>query len=119
MDSLLRLAERWEAEAQLLRRHGCESAATTAELHASQLRDALRAVEFETLTLEQAAEVSGYSYGHLSDLIRQGVIRDAGRKGSPRIRRADLPRRPGSSSPSSRIELVEQSIQAHRAERSD
>lgn len=116
MDSLLRLAERWESEAQLLRRHGCVSAATTAELHAGQLRDALREVEFEALTLEEAAQLSGYSYSHLSDLIREGTVPNAGRKGSPRIRRSDLPRKPGhGSSPSSRLALVDQSVRAHRA----
>jgi len=120
MDSLLRLAERWKSEAKLLRRHGCESAATTAELHAGQLRDALTEAELETLTLEEAAEESGYSYGHLSDLLREGVLRNAGRKGAPRIRRSDLPRKPGhGSSPGSRIELVERSLQAHQAEGSD
>lgn len=46
------------------------------------------------LTLTAAAEISGYSTEHLGRLLRQGVIPNAGRKHSPRIRRSDLPMRP-------------------------
>lgn len=46
------------------------------------------------LTLSAAADLSGYTTDHLSRLIRDGTIRNAGRKGSPRILRKDLPIRP-------------------------
>ncbi len=50
--------------------------------------------EGETLTLRQAAEQSGYSPDHIGRLIRTGTIPNAGRPRSPRVRRADLPRKP-------------------------
>lgn len=48
----------------------------------------------ELLNLCDAARLSGYSEDHLGKLVRAGKIPNAGRAGSPRIRRADLPRRP-------------------------
>lgn len=45
------------------------------------------------LSLEAAALRSGYSKEHLARLIRQGKIPNAGRRGTPRIRVEDLPRR--------------------------
>jgi hypothetical protein len=48
----------------------------------------------EGLTLRAASALSGYSTDHLSRLIREGVLPNAGRKGAPRICRADLPIKP-------------------------
>lgn len=48
----------------------------------------------ELLTLRRAAVLSGYSADHLGRLVKQGVVPNAGRKGSPRIRLVDLPKRP-------------------------
>ena len=45
------------------------------------------------LTLEEASARSGYSAEHLARLVRQGVIPNAGRKGAPRVRAADVPYR--------------------------
>lgn len=50
--------------------------------------------ESEILTLEQAARYSGYSPDHLARSVRAGSIANAGRKGQPRVRRGDLPRKP-------------------------
>ena len=36
---------------------------------------------------------SGYSEDHLGRLVRAGTLRNYGRKGAPRVRRGDLPRR--------------------------
>ncbi len=49
----------------------------------------------EPLTLEQAARKSGYTLDHLSRLLRDGTLPNVGEPGSPRIRRKDLPRKPG------------------------
>ena len=53
----------------------------------------------ETLSLAEAAALSGYTPDHLASLIRSGRIPNAGQPHAPRIRRADLPtksqRRPG------------------------
>ncbi len=46
------------------------------------------------LILPEAASRSGYSAEHLGRMIREGRIPNAGRKGAPRIRTADLPRKP-------------------------
>ena len=48
----------------------------------------------ESLTLSQASARSGYTTDHLSRLIRQGKLKNVGRKGSPRVFAADLPKRP-------------------------
>jgi hypothetical protein len=48
----------------------------------------------DELTLTVASTISGYSTDHLSRLLRNGTLPNAGRKGSPRIRRVDLPIRP-------------------------
>ena len=45
------------------------------------------------LSLSEAARESGYSADHLSRLVRQGVIPNAGRPRSPRISRKDLPKK--------------------------
>jgi hypothetical protein len=51
-------------------------------------------VDDEPLSLREAAAASGYSEDHLARLVRQERIPNAGRRGAPRIRRGDLPRRP-------------------------
>ena len=51
------------------------------------------------LTLAAAAQRSGYSPDHLARLIRTGAIPNAGRRGAPRIRLADLPTRPARRPP--------------------
>lgn len=49
------------------------------------------------LTLAEAAEESGYSRDYLGTLVRKGEIPNAGRKQAPRVKRSDLPRKPGLS----------------------
>ena len=62
---------------------------------AADLSAARRALADEVLTLDEAAEASGYSKDHLERLIRDGKIPNAGRLHAPRIRRHDVPRRVG------------------------
>jgi hypothetical protein len=50
----------------------------------------------QTLTLSDAAILSGYSREHLARLVRSGKLANAGRKHSPRVMAADLPKRPPS-----------------------
>lgn len=64
---------------------------------AAELEAALQARATEELTLGEAAEASGYSKRRLRELLADGTIPQAGRKGGPRIRRGDLPVRPGQS----------------------
>jgi hypothetical protein len=63
------------------------------EWAARLLEGALREAADATLTLEQAAAESGYSGEYLRKLIATGELSQAGRKGAPRVRRADLPRK--------------------------
>jgi len=61
----------------------------------SELENLFREEDSEILTLEQAAEYSAYSVDHLARSLRSGAIPNAGRKGQPRVRRGDLPRKSG------------------------
>lgn len=87
------LAPAWRTRAELLRRHGAEEAARTAETLADELEASLRAADEVPLTLAQAAAASRYSEDHLARQIRDGKIPNAGRPGAPRIRVRDLPRK--------------------------
>jgi hypothetical protein len=84
----------WRARIAMFRRHGIGEAATTGETFADELEAFLRTTDDMTLTIAQAAAESGYSEDHLARQIREGKIPNAGRPGAPRIRRADLPRKP-------------------------
>ena len=53
----------------------------------------MKRAEDEELTLAESELASGYSKRRLSELIADGTIPNLGRKGAPRIRRADLPRK--------------------------
>lgn len=94
MDALLALAAQWETEAETLARYRDERGAATCALHAAELREAVQAVGDELLTLADAADLSGYSVSHLRHRVADGTIPNSGEKGSPLIRRADLPVKP-------------------------
>lgn len=57
----------------------------------NQWKDALTT----SLTLKEAAQESGYSPDHLGKLVRDNTLPNAGSPNAPRIRRKDLPRKPG------------------------
>lgn len=92
-DSLEVLSEGWRRRARTLRRYGGEASAMALERCAAELDAALRREEDTTLTLTEAAGVSGYSAAHLGRLVRRGTIPNAGRPGAPRIALRDLPRK--------------------------
>ena len=88
------LVSSWQREADLLRaRYGLEELARLCDAHASELSVALAAAGAERLTLKQAAAESGYSTSHLRAMIASGALTNAGRKGSPRLLRQELPSR--------------------------
>lgn len=90
------LPDAWRERAADLRKWAAaEGAACALEVAADELEGALRAAADEPLTLAKAGEESGYSVRRLRELIADGTIPQAGRKGAPRIRRGDLPTRPG------------------------
>ena len=99
-NSLSDLAARWLQEADLLDRYGCHELASACTRHANELEAAWKEWDGEELSVTEAALESGYSAKHLRELVRDGAIPDlrlSGSKDSIRIRRCDLPRRPGAS----------------------
>ena len=88
------LAEQWLNEAGVLESALDERGAGLYRHHAAELKEALREVGNEVLTLEQAAIASGYSESRLGHMIADGTLPQAGEKGRPRIRRKDLPSKP-------------------------
>jgi hypothetical protein len=93
------LPELWRTRAEELRRYGADPQAITLEAAAAELEATLRATADTELTLAEAAAESGYSERRLRELLSAGEIPQAGRKGRPRIRRSDLPRRAGAGKP--------------------
>ena len=88
------LAHEWKAEAERLRsRYGLEEMARLCEAHLAELLETVTESEDQALTLDDAARESGYSKRRLRELVSAGEVPNAGEKGRPRIRRADLPRR--------------------------
>ena len=97
-DPLERLVARLQEEAELLRRRGLEREADLEESIAEDVEAALRDWRHEELSVAEASEESGYSEKTLRRMVRQGRIHDSRTPGSReeiRIRRRDLPRKPG------------------------
>ena len=90
----LGLAQRWREEAILLRRRAATLQAEVLESCAADLEDWVRERELEALTLDRAAEETGFSYSALEKMVRAGKVANVGRKGAPRVRRGDLPIKP-------------------------
>ena len=89
------LAERFRQLAATLREGGASQAAEVWDLAANRVEAYERERALEALSLTEAAVESGYSADHLGALIGAGRLPNAGHKHSPRIRRQDLPRKPG------------------------
>ncbi len=89
-----RLTSRWRAEADVLHRRGADEQAFVLKSCAVELEHEGRLFSIEALTLEQAAESSGFSYSALQKMVRDGTIPNVGKKGAPRVRRGDLPKKP-------------------------
>lgn len=87
----------WRVRAELLRPYA-PTAAEAFERAADELEAAMREADSEVLNLQDAARESGYSADHLSRLLKEGKVPNVGRPHAPRIRRGDLPRKPGSPS---------------------
>jgi len=96
MATVSELPSRFRERAQFLRSYApdAEASATIWELAASEIESALLVDGAELLTLQEAAQISGYSADHLGRLVRSGRLPNHGRKHAPRVRRADLPMKP-------------------------
>ena len=76
VDPLARLAEKWREDAERFGDYGDKRGAHTCELHADELDRALRLSRTQAVTLEEAAEIGGYSYSHLQALVAEDKIRN-------------------------------------------
>lgn len=84
------LADRWRSEAELYDRRGLAEAARLAGSYAADLTQELDEWLLEGLTLAEAAEEAGLSYSAIQKQVARGDLPNAGRDGSPRVRRCDL-----------------------------
>ena len=75
------------------------SAAEAFRCCARELEAVLLHCQEERLSLAEASRIGGYSIDHLQRQVAAGKIANAGRRGSPSIRRADVPMKPGYSLP--------------------
>lgn len=89
------LPAHWRARATELERYA-PAAAQAFRDAADQLDAALNSAE-ESVTLREAAAIGGYSVDALQRMVASGRIANVGRKGRPRIRRAQVPLKPGHS----------------------
>lgn len=95
------------AREQLLRNYGAAEAAAACQQIASELEQVFREWWLAELPVSEAAAESGYSAERLRELIREGRLpnhRPPGAGGEIRVRRADLPRRPGPPAPSKAVD---------------
>lgn len=92
---LYALADEWREEAERLRQYGADAQATAVESCAVELEERVAAIQQQTLTPEEAAEESGYSADHIRRLVREGKVPNAGDDSAAKIRRRDLPLKPG------------------------
>ena len=90
--TLEQLPDAWRDRADLIRPYA-EASATAFEEAARELEDLLRDRENELLNLRQGAKASGYSDDHLGHLIRIGKLTNYGKRGAPKVRRGDLPKK--------------------------
>src|SRR5687767_3771453 len=89
------LVAKWREEATLLRRRGASAQADAAESYAAELEAAVREWQLAELTLDDAAQESGYSYSALQKKLANGELGNVGGKGTPRVRRGELPKKAG------------------------
>jgi hypothetical protein len=95
VNAVASLIAAWREEAALYRRRGLVEVADLAESFASDLAARVREWELEALTLEEAVNESGYSYSALQKKLASGELENVGSKGSPRVRRGELPKKGG------------------------
>jgi len=84
----------WRQRADYLHQFGDPNSARLWMLAAVELERALEAFGAETLTVTEAAKVSGYSPDYIRKQIATGDLPNAGRKNAPRVRRGDLKAKP-------------------------
>ena len=87
------LSSQWRSRASDLERYS-PSAAQAFRDAADELENALQSGE-GCVSLKEASTLGGYSTDSLQRMVAAGRIQNCGRKGRPRIRRAEVPVKPG------------------------
>jgi hypothetical protein len=91
-DPLNELAEAWRTEAKTLReRYRDEARARMLEVCASELEERIHTILTASATLDEAAEMSGWSKRHIRRLMDNQELRNVGKPGAPRVLIAQLP----------------------------
>jgi hypothetical protein len=88
------LVARWRSTADAVAKYHGEVVARPLRECAADLEAAAREQEDSLLTPLEAERESGYSRRRLRELEAAGQLVNRGRKGSPRYRRSELPRKP-------------------------
>ena len=99
----------WRLEADRMATRGFVEPAQVIRSMADQLSAVLGHEGSAILTLRQASAESGYSADHLRRMVSAGDVENAGRRGAPRIRRSDLPRKTGGLTQTARPSTLERS----------
>ncbi len=84
----------WRETASRLQRYA-PPAAQAFDDCADQLEESLRGDDDDLMTLVQAAEYGGYTADTLGRKVKSGTIKNCGQKNAPKLRRADVPTKPG------------------------
>jgi len=102
MRTVAELVAKWESRHEEWRRLGVQvNGALLADEVLADLHELSRANALDPVSLGEASLISGYSIDHLQRLVAAGKLENIGKKGRPRIRRGDLPVKPGHRLPSS------------------
>lgn len=88
------LALAWRSRADVIERYAPPVAAALRDC-AQELEDAAKADDLDTVGLAEAAVLSGYHPDALGKMVKDGRIENLGKKHRPRIRRRDVPKKPG------------------------
>lgn len=101
-------------KAEFLRLLGAGGHAEAVEHCVERIEDSWLQWQSQKLTVAEAAEASGYSEPHIRRLLAENRLKNAGSAGRPRIRRADLPRKPRRRS-AGEVDLIGEILKAREA----
>ena len=93
----------WREDAAVLRRRGARRAAALLERLAAEIEEDWcgQDARAELVDLNRAADLSGYTRGHLRRMLTEGALTNHGTDAKPLLIVADLPRKPARTIPSS------------------
>ena len=89
------LPDGWRSEADILERRGAQLQAQVLRSCADELEAYEQERSLELLTLDAAADATGYTRNAIEKQIQRGDLRNYGKQGQPRVRRGELGRKPG------------------------